>query len=104
MNCCCQEKIKSCSLSLCDQSLTGKLANQLSVSGQLSTTNNVSGAISLTGSAYPYYDGIIEITPVVDLDILLETKEKIVTDNIIVHEIPYYQTSNLSGGYTVIIG
>lgn len=79
---------------------------QNKISGQLSTINNVSGIISITGSAnpYPFYDGTTEITPIAHLDILLETEDKIVTDNIIIHEIPYYQTSNLSGGYTVIIG
>ena len=86
------------------ETITGTIENvENTISGQLSIINTISGKISNL-KTYPVYNGAIEITPIANLDILLETEDKIVTDNIIVHEIPYYQTSNLSGGYTVIIG
>ena len=74
-----------------------------SISGQLSPINSISGMVSSLRN-YPIYDGTTEIFPVAHLDILLETQDTVVPDNIIVHEIPYYETTNLSGGYTVIIG
>lgn len=35
---------------------------------------------------------------------VLETKNKVLKDNVTVDEIPKYKTENLGGGYTVIIG
>lgn len=53
---------------------------------------------------YSDYDGPTAVTPVTDVDQVLETEMKLVHENIVVHPIPYAETSNLSGGYTVIIG
>lgn len=100
-NCLC--KTNCCSLSLENQVLTGQLVNQLSLEGKITSLESISGTVSNLKN-YPTYNGVTEITPVVDLDILLETQNTVVKDNIIIHEIPYYETSNLSGGYTVIIG
>jgi len=35
---------------------------------------------------------------------ILRTNDKIMTDNVVVEPIPYYETTNDAGGYTVIIG
>lgn len=50
------------------------------------------------------YPGPYEVTSLVGADQTLETANKIVSDNITVKEIPYAETTNLSGGYTVTIG
>lgn len=52
----------------------------------------------------PAYDGSYEITPVANADVVLSTSGKRMEDDITVFEIPYYETTNESGGYTVIIG
>ena len=49
------------------------------------------------------YTGPYDVIPVADGDILLETKNKHMLDNVKVHEIPYYEVSNPSGGETVYI-
>lgn len=55
------------------------------------------------GSVYPVYTGETTVTPKVKESIELETKNKVVLDNILVNEIPYYETSNPKG-ITFIIG
>lgn len=49
------------------------------------------------------YTGEYEVTPIADGDILLPTKDKFLIDDVRVHEIPYYEVSNPSGGETVYI-
>lgn len=55
------------------------------------------------GSAYPVYTGETTVTPKVHESTELETKNKVVLDNIVVNEIPYYETSNIKGT-TFIVG
>lgn len=55
------------------------------------------------GGSYPVYTGPLEITPRPYEDIPLNTSQKVLMNNIIVKEIPYYETSNLKGK-TFIIG
>ena len=49
------------------------------------------------------YDGVYDITPTVE-EQTLETRGKKMRDDVTILEIPYYTTTNLSGGYTAIIG
>lgn len=55
------------------------------------------------GSSYPIYTGETVVTPKVKESTELETAKKTVLENIIVEEIPYYETSNPKGT-TFIIG
>lgn len=50
------------------------------------------------------YDGEIEVRPEAFQEQILPTKNKILRDDITIQPIPYYETTNLSGGYTAIIG
>lgn len=50
------------------------------------------------------YVGQYEVTPLPLMEQVLQTTNKILTDNIVVAPIPYATTSNLAGGYTAIIG
>lgn len=59
----------------------------------------VIGRTSIT----PPYTGSYEVTPAT-FEIELQTKGFRMTNNVSVLEIPYYETTNESGGYTVIIG
>ena len=49
------------------------------------------------------YKGSYSITPKAWEEQVLETKSKVLTDNMAIKEIPYYETSNKSG-LTAIIG
>lgn len=62
--------------------------------------------IKLTPGAIGYdkYLGPYEVTPIPDTVQILETENKLMSENVIVHEIPYWETSNPQGGNTVYIG
>lgn len=51
-----------------------------------------------------HYDGPYDIMPSIDFDQILETANKIVGENITIAQIPYAETTNTAGGYTVTIG
>jgi hypothetical protein len=50
------------------------------------------------------YNGEYEVTPLVDKETTLLTAKKIMSRNVVVKQIPYYETSNESDGATVYIG
>ena len=53
---------------------------------------------------YEKYTGNYEVTPVLYDDQELLTRNKLMTDNVTVHEIPVTWTTNPYGGNTVVIG
>lgn len=73
--------------------------------GKLSGIGGLRGVIQRApgGEYTPYYEGEYEIVPS-QSEQTLETASKKMHDDVVVHEIPYYETTNPSGGYTVIIG
>lgn len=89
-----------------DGELTGEIISTYSISSNISNTFSISGNLSTTAltPTYPYYQGVYQVSPIPELDIILETSNKILQDDIIIKEIPYYETTNESGGYTVTIG
>jgi len=52
----------------------------------------------------PPYEGSYEVSPLVGAEIILPTSGKRLEDDVTILEIPYYETTNEAGGYTVIIG
>lgn len=50
------------------------------------------------------YDGEYVVTPLAKNEVVLETSGKIMLDDVTVRKVPYFETSNDSGGYTVYIG
>lgn len=85
------------------QTLTGTLSKRESISGTLSAVGQLSGTLDLFESDYAPYVGAYTVTPRVDSATVLETKDRVMSDNVTVLEIPYFETSNTSG-YTVYIG
>lgn len=55
------------------------------------------------GGRLPNYDGAYEVTPRKVIQ-SLATKNKSMTDNVTIFEIPYAEVSNPSGGLTATIG
>lgn len=93
--------------------LIGTLKTNSSMAGIISDANSITGIIKDNGvikyetnldysSSYPSYDGSYDIIPRVD-EQTLETKNKVLRDDVLVESIPYYQTSNPYGN-TVYIG
>ncbi len=50
------------------------------------------------------YDGEYSVTPKVYEETELETKHKLMKDDVVVRKIPTFEVSNESGGTTLIIG
>lgn len=50
------------------------------------------------------YNGEYEVTPLVDKETTLPTANKIMARNVVVKQVPYFETSNNTGGETVYIG
>lgn len=85
--------------------LTGTLKSVGVLQGRLQAVNAVHGMSGVIrhSDTTPYYTGDYEVNPAA-YDQSLETKGLRMKDDIIVNQIPYYETTNESGGYTVIIG
>lgn len=49
------------------------------------------------------YKGDYQVTPLAEEETVLKTKDKYMTDNVTVLEVPFYKTSNPSGGETAYI-
>lgn len=76
------------------------------IQGTKSVIGSLKGTISVyTGeSQKESYDGEYSVTPSTDEDVVLKTKDKIMSDDLTVKKIPYEMTSNDSEGITVYIG
>ena len=60
------------------------------------------GVIQTITDADPY-EGEYEVVPKVERQIL-ETEQKLMTEDLLIHGIPFYEVSNDAGGTTVYIG
>lgn len=76
---------------------TGAISGALSQEGRL--TGNLATAYSTSAQKY---EGEYEVTPTVNGQ-TLETKQKLMTDDVTIHAIPFFEVGNNSGGNTVYI-
>ena len=79
----------------------------VSLRGSISEEEQLSGKISDAATkppAYPPYTGQYQVTPSISGEQVLETKDKYMTDNLVVLEVPYSEVSNTADGITVYIG
>lgn len=83
--------------------LKGTLSKPITLSGSLSKPQILSGTLTMKaiGSDYPTYSGDTVVIPATS-EQLLETSNTIVRDDILVKEIPTFETSN-EYGVTFII-
>lgn len=77
-----------------------------SIGGSISGESTLTGTLSVaTGQDdYEVYDGDYKVTPMVEEEQILETARKLLTDDIVVAKVPYFETSNDSNGKTAYIG
>jgi hypothetical protein len=83
-----------------------KIANQIKVSNKVKTNNKLyfDNRISINGGAAEKYEETYDVIPKANETQVLNTKNKLLIDDIKVKEIPYYEVSNDKDGMTVIIG
>ena len=60
--------------------------------------------VAVNSGDVPVYDGIYSVTPKVYEETTLETKRKLMQNNVTVSRIPQYHVSNDAEGITLIIG
>ncbi len=88
--------------------IKGKMTSPASLSGTLSTPANLTGKLSApaklegkitipTAIEKETYGGDYEVTPLANSSVVLETSGKLMTDDVTVLQVPYYQTSNEYG-------
>jgi len=89
-----------------DGTITGQLSpGNAVISGTITNALAVGGELTIPISGiYPVYDGGYEVTPLAGTEQILATHGKRMEDDVVVLAIPYYETTNESGGYTAIIG
>lgn len=82
------------------------------IKGQIKTKIRITGAItpsaSLTGhvalpTGFESYNGSYNAIPTIDKQIM-NTKNKMMTNDFVIEGIPFYEVSNAEGGETFIIG
>lgn len=84
--------------------ITGIINGKLKISGEVNSEKQMTASISLFGDKEPIrYSGDHEFTPDTDEDYSVDTKFKMMSSNIVIKKIPYYETSNPSGT-TIYIG
>lgn len=72
------------------------------LSGSIRQSSNLMGKIAITVD-HEYYVGEYDVTPKIEQQVL-STNDKLMTDDITVKAIPFYEVSNPQGGTTFIIG
>ena len=86
--------------------ITGRLDGACVLHGTLEARGQLTGTLTLpnlTPPVHPSYDGPYEVTPRF-YEQKLETKEKLMTDDVTVDVIPVHEVTNPAGGITVTIG
>lgn len=86
-----------------DTSIYAQLTGVGSIKGTLAEDSGVIEGVITRYTSAPIYEGDYIVTPRAHEEVILETSDKLLTDDVTVLEIPYYETSNVSG-YTVYIG
>lgn len=85
--------------------MDGQLTGTLTTSGQLScslSSSPLSGELTVSGSV-PSYTGEYEVTPSASEAQTLATQGLMMSENVVVLKIPYWETSNEKDGLTVFI-
>lgn len=81
-----------------EDTLSGKLDGIGEIQGRLDTESVLIGSVGFPKCTYPtVYDGTYDVIPKARTMQTLETNRKYMEDDVRVHEIPYYETSNEQG-------
>ena len=82
--------------------LIGVLMPSGLLSGSIRPSSNLTGKVAITVD-HEYYVGEYNVTPKIEQQVL-SANDKLMTDDITVKAIPFYEVSNPQGGTTFIIG
>lgn len=82
--------------------LSGLIAMQSALSGAISAVIELVGNVSMP-ETFERFDGSYTVVPAVAAK-SLQTKDRLMSDDVTVTAIPYYEVSNPQGGSTIVIG
>lgn len=82
--------------------LVGIIKPSGSLSGSIRPNANLIGRVAMSVD-HEYYIGEYDVTPKIKSQVL-ETRDKLMSDDVTVRAIPFYEVSNPQGGTTFIIG
>lgn len=74
-----------------------------SLSGALSCEGSLHGQLSVGGRNAEKYEGIYRVVPKARRAQMLPTENKLLKENIVVTEVPFFETENDANGKTVYI-
>lgn len=78
--------------------LRGTISAESTLSGKLSASGGLSGKLSMaTAASYEVYEGDYKVVPQAFNTQTLETANKLLKENIVVAEVPFFETSNETG-------
>lgn len=87
------------------EKLVGVLTPKATIKGSLSVKPSIVGSLSIPKVVMPSpYGGPYEATPKVGEQVILPTSGHYLSQNVTVDEVPFWETSNVGGGITFIIG
>ena len=84
-------------------SISGSLTAHGSIVGEMSPRATIVGSLAMKGLQGDVYEGQTYVVPRAYDNVVLETQYKLMNDNVTVSAVPFFETSNLSGGFTVYI-
>ena len=84
--------------------VSGKITIKGNLNGRIGQEKPIKGQVGYAQTKpLPWYEGEYEVTPKWE-DIVINTKQKSMRDDVTVTEIPYLEVENPQGGVTVVIG
>lgn len=90
-----------------EATIIGNIRNEAQIIGRVQAVNGIKTASIAIGEFHDrmeFYDGDYIVTPKAHEQTVLETEGLCMKDNVVVLEVPYFETSNIQNGYTVYIG
>lgn len=85
------------------ETLSGSISAESSLTGELSCVSGLSGKVSVT-KEYDVYGGEYTVIPKAFEEQVLPTSNRVLKEDVIVKEVPFYEVSNDSDGMTAYIG
>lgn len=86
-----------------DTSIYARLTGDGSIEAKLSDDNEIIKGTITNYTIAPIYDGDYIVTPRAHEEVILETSDKLLTDDVTILKIPYFETHN-DYGETIYIG
>lgn len=87
-----------------EDTLHGRIVGSGDMQGKLTAEGVLIGEVGFPKCDYPIaYSGAYDVIPKAHVMQTLDTDGKYMSDDVRVHEIPYFETSNLADGVTVYI-